>query len=73
MERFIIGLVLIPTRRRCYMAKLSAWLVTLIGVVYLLPLIGVNSLVGATQDWIIALAFVVMGIGKLMRNYGKKR
>ena len=53
------------------MAKLSAWLVTLIGLVYLLPLIGVSAL-ASFQDWIIALAFLVMGIGKLMRNYGKK-
>ena len=53
------------------MAKLSAWLVTLIGVLYLLPLIGVD--IGASLSmWLVALAFLVMGIGKLMRNYGKK-
>ena len=53
------------------MAKLSAWLVTLIGVLYLLPLIGVST--GTWGPWLVALAFIVMGIGKLMRNYGKKR
>jgi len=54
------------------MAKLSAWLVTLIGVLYLLPLIGVD--IGAMLSaWLIALAFLVMGISKLMRNYGNKR
>ncbi len=53
------------------MAKLSAWLVTLIGLVYLLPLIGVST--DAWGAWVVALAFIVMGIGKLMRNYGKKR
>ena len=55
------------------MAKLSAWLVTLIGVLYLLPLLGVDT--GGASGWgmwLIALAFIVMGIGKLMRNYGKK-
>ena len=54
------------------MAKLSAWLITLIGVVWLLPLLGLNFLVDF-QDWIIGLAFLVMGIGKLQRNYGKRR
>ncbi|MEM3091193.1 MAG: hypothetical protein QXX55_01815 [Candidatus Pacearchaeota archaeon] len=56
------------------MAKLSAWLVTLIGVLYLLPLIGVDT--GGANGWgmwLIALSFLVMGIGKLMRNYGKKK
>lgn len=57
------------------MAKLSAWLMTLIGVLYLLPLIGVN--IGAMlSNWLIALSFLVMGIGKLVRNYsysGKKK
>ena len=54
------------------MAKLSAWLVTLIGVLYLLPLIGVD--IGATFSmWLVALAFLVTGIGKLMRNYNGKR
>ena len=56
------------------MAKLSAWLVTLIGVLYLLPLLGVD--IGSTLSmWLIALAFLVMGVGKLMRNYkgGRRR
>lgn len=58
------------------MAKLTAWLVTLIGIVLVLPLIGVSALAGI-QNWVIALAVLVVGIGKLMRNYnikgGKKR
>jgi len=54
------------------MAKLSAWLVTLIGILLVLPLIGVN--IGATLNaWLIALAVLVMGIGKLIRNYSKKK
>jgi len=54
------------------MAKLTAWLVTLIGVLYLLPLIGVD--IGATLSmWLVALSFLVIGIGKLMRNYSGKR
>ena len=54
------------------MAKLSAWLVTLIGVLWLLPLIGLD--LGAdTSNWLVGLAFLVMGVSKLMRNYGKKK
>lgn len=54
------------------MAKLTAWLVTLVGVLLLLPLIGLDIGAGLSA-WLIALAWLVVGIGKLMRNYGKKR
>lgn len=54
------------------MAKLTAWLVTIIGVLLILPLIGVTVL-SAYNDWIIALAVLIVGIGKLVRNYKKKR
>lgn len=54
------------------MAKLTAWLVTLIGLLYLLPLVNID--IGATLSaWLVALAFLVIGIGKLVRNYSKKR
>lgn len=53
------------------MAKLSAWLFTLIGVLYLLPLLGMDT--GTWGTWLIALAFLVVGISKLMRNYSSKR
>ena len=58
------------------MAKLTAWLVTVIGVALLLPLIGVAQLGTVTEGilaWIIALAFLIIGIGKLVRNYSSKR
>ncbi len=52
------------------MAKLTAWLVTLIGVLLVLPLIGLD--IGtAISNWLISLAVLVIGISKLMRNYGK--
>jgi hypothetical protein len=49
------------------MAKLTAWLVTLIGVVWLLPLLGVATT--GWGEWVIGLSFLVIGLGKLMRNY----
>ena len=50
------------------MAKTTAWLVTLVGVVLLLPLLGVD--IGAELSaWLIALAWFVVGITKLARNY----
>ncbi len=74
LEIFIIPFILNNKlkRRFYYMAKLSAWLVTLIGVLWLLPLLNVD--IGADlSNWLIGLSFLVMGIGKLMRNYGSKR
>jgi hypothetical protein len=54
------------------MAKLTAWLVTLIGVLYLLPLININIGV-MISAWLIALSFLIIGIGKLVRNYSKRK
>jgi len=54
------------------MAKLTAWLVTIIGVLLILPLIGVTQLDVASR-WIIPLAVLVIGIGKLIRNYSRKK
>ena len=55
------------------MAKLTAWLVTLIGVLLVLGLIpGLDTTFGMSLgwvQWVIALAVLVVGIGKLMRNY----
>lgn len=50
------------------MAKLTAWLVTLIGVLMVLPLLGVSQLATAAA-WIVPLAVLVIGITKLLRNY----
>ena len=56
------------------MAKLTAWLVTIIGLWLLLAQLGVitGSLL-ALQPWIIAVVVTIIGIGKLMRNYSKKK
>lgn len=52
------------------MAKLTAWLVTLIGVLLVLPLVGLN--IGAiVNSWLIALSVLIIGISKLMRSYKK--
>ena len=58
------------------MAKLTAWLVTLIGIALLLPLVGVTQLGTPTQGilaWVIAVSAIIIGIGKLVRNYSNKR
>lgn len=57
------------------MAKLTAWLVTLIGVLLVLPLLGVNALSYSEVwvQWVIALIALVIGVSKLMRNYKKRR
>jgi len=57
------------------MAKLTAWLVTLIGVLLVLaaPGLKIISLSDVWVSWIIALAVLVVGVAKLVRNYSKKR
>ncbi|MEK6927449.1 MAG: hypothetical protein AABX11_03370 [Nanoarchaeota archaeon] len=50
------------------MAKITAWLVTLIGVLLVLPLIGLN-LNASLNSWLIALAVLIIGVTKLSRNY----
>lgn len=45
--------------------KLIPILVTIIGIVLILPLVGVTAL-GAAADWIVALAVLIIGIGKLI-------
>lgn len=57
------------------MAKLTAWLVTILGLWLLLVQIGVltGALVTDWQPWIIAVVVTVIGVGKLLRNYGKKK
>ena len=53
------------------MAKTTAWLVTLIGILYVLPLLGLN--IGTDiSNWLIALSFLIIGITKLIRNYSHK-
>jgi len=56
------------------MAKITAWLVTLIGVLWVLAVSGSwGSLTEGTASWLIGLSFLVIGITKLMRNYKKRR
>ena len=49
------------------MAKLTAWLVTVIGLVLALAAFGIYEI--PYSDVIIALAVLIVGIGKLIRNY----
>lgn len=57
------------------MAKLTAWLVTLIGVLWLIYMITPleeSSPTSGWMGWVIALSFLIIGIGKLVRNYKRK-
>jgi len=54
------------------MAKLTAWLVTIIGILLLLPAFKI-TLPSWVTEWIVPLAVLVIGIGKLVRNYSSKR
>lgn len=50
------------------MAKISAWLITIIGVFLILPVIGVMGL-EEINTWLIPLLVLVLGVTKLARNY----
>ena len=54
------------------MAKLTAWIFTVIGLLLVLQLLIPATFTGAWFNWVIALLVLVMGIAKLMRNYKKK-
>ncbi|MBU0962930.1 MAG: hypothetical protein KKD48_03430 [Nanoarchaeota archaeon] len=49
------------------MAKLTAWLVTVIGLI--LAIAALNLYTIPYQNLIIALAVLAIGVGKLLRNY----
>ena len=56
------------------MAKLTAWLVTLIGALLVLQLLASATFKDQLWvNWLIALAVLVTGVGKLLRNYKRKR
>ena len=64
------------------MAKLTAWLVTIIGLLLVWNLINplFNKMPGVAVtttvnwvSWVIAVAVLIIGIGKLVRNYKKRR
>jgi len=55
------------------MAKLTAWLVTIIGILLVLWAAGLFALEDAWVQWVLALLVLVVGIGKLVRNYSYKK
>ncbi len=57
------------------MAKMTAWLVALLGVLLVLaaPGVAVISLTDTWVAWVVALAVLAVGVGKLVRNYSKRK
>ena len=51
------------------MAKLTAWLVTLIGLLLVLAEGGWLSALTAYNGWIIAIVVLVIGLAKIAKNY----
>jgi hypothetical protein len=50
------------------MAKTTAWLMTLVGLVWIGQILGYTLL--GYSNWIIGLAFLAIGVTKLIRAYG---
>ena len=55
------------------MAKLTAWVVTIIGLLLLLNVVDILPAITAYNGWLIAIGVLVIGIGKLARNYNIKK
>ena len=53
------------------MAKLTAVIVTIIGLLLVLAELGMLTALTAYNGWLIAIGVLVIGIGKLMRNFKK--
>ncbi len=51
------------------MAKLTAWLVTIIGILLVLWAAGLFALEDAWVQWVLAILVLAIGVGKLARNY----
>ena len=51
------------------MAKITGWLVTVIGLLLLLQAWGGLAQLTDYNPWLIAIAVLVIGIAKLIRNY----
>ena len=57
-------------------SKIYAVLTTLVGVLLLLPLMGVNSFGTLTEGvlaWIVAVAILLIGLTGISKTYGKKK
>ena len=53
------------------MAKLTAIIVTIIGILLILKELAILSVITDYNGWLIAIGVLVIGIGKLIRNYKK--
>jgi len=51
------------------MAKLTAWIVTIIGVLLLIEQLEVLAQLTQYNGWLISIAVLAIGISKLIRNY----
>jgi len=54
------------------MAKLTAIIVTIIGILLVLKEANILAAVTDYNGWLIAIGVLVIGIGKLVRNYKAK-
>jgi len=54
------------------MAKLTAIIVTIIGVLLLIQETGILPAITDYNGWIIAIGVLVIGVGKLIRNFKTK-
>lgn len=71
LNNFFLLIMSFRHERRSKMAKLTAIVVTIIGVLMLLQAGGWITALDPYYMWLYAIGVLVIGIGKLMRNFKK--
>jgi len=55
------------------MAKVTAWVFALIGILVILAALGLFQITDAWFLWVVGLGVLLVAAGKFQRSYGKKR
>jgi uncharacterized membrane protein len=55
------------------MAKVTAWVCAIIGILIVLAAAGVFSITDAWLLWIVGLGVLLVAAGKFQRSYGKRK
>jgi len=55
------------------MAKVTAWVFAIIGILIILAALGMFSITSSWFLWVVGIGVLVVAIGKFQRSYGKKR
>jgi len=55
------------------MAKVTAWVFAIIGILIILAALDIISIASKLFLWIVGVGVIIVAIGKFQRSYGKRR